>query len=327
MLRVIQYGLSVMGLLLTSVIAWGDNCAANNKVRYLGVGTLDIHYKGFRILTDPYFTPFSMWDIATFKPYETDMQALAYALGKPNPRINAVLIGHGHYDHAGDAPALVEYLDKDATFFASKTSNNLISAKLKKSAPSLSFMSMEDNKNRDKWHYIADGWIRVKAMASEHAPQIWNINLFSGEVDNQAPLPPKKVWQWKQGINYTWMMDFLSGQNSDDVYKRIFIQTSASNYPVGVIESSEKVDYTFLAAASFDNVDDYPSGLLRQYQPSNAVFIHWENFFKPWLSNNGKHVDPIALSLIDFDELEAIAREASPRSEYIVAKPRSCFLL
>jgi hypothetical protein len=169
---------------------------------------------------------------------------------------------------------------------------------------------------------MANGWIRVKAQLSEHAPQLMNYNFASDTVDQPRDKLPRYIWSWKQGKNLSYMIDFLTKENSEQVYKRIFMQTSASNFPVGYQEMSDgiPVDAVFLAAASFDNVDNYPSGLLTNYQPKETFLIHWENFFKPWLD------DPSPLSTIDFDTLLEKSKKAHD-GEIIVPNPKDCIYL
>jgi len=313
--------LLVVGVLLMGhSVAHALSCSDNPDqvgIRYLGVAALDIHYKNQRVLTDPFYTPFSMWDIATLSKYKSDANAIDEAIGPFQQNVNAVLIGHGHYDHLADLPAIKNYLTPDSLVVGSETSINMV-------APSFDIDQLLPitNNNTDVWFYIADGWIRIKAEASEHAPQIWNINLFPGNQTAAQATLPQYIWNWKQGLNLTFLIDFLESPHSENVFKRMYFQSSASSYPIGhqPIQDDIPVDVAWLAGASFDHVDDYPDGILKNYQPKHTLFIHWENFFKPWLK------DPTPLMLINIDKLMGVAADAHD-GLIEMAQPNECIRL
>ncbi len=288
------------------------------SIRYLGVGALDIHYKDQRVLTDPFYSPQSLWNIITLDKYRPSPTAIKNALGPYQKNVNAVLVGHGHYDHLADLPAIKNFLRDDAIIVSSVSSSNMIAPTYSKK----NLLTIQDN-NTNQWHHIANGWIRVKAELSEHAPQIFNYNFASDTVDKPRQKLPRYIWSWKQGKNLSYIIDFLTEANSDKVYKRIYMQTSASDFPIGYqpITDGIAVDSLFVAAASFDNVEDYPSGLLKKYKPKETFLIHWENFFKPWLK------DPSPLGTIDFDELIMQSKTAHSPGKVTIPNPLDCIYL
>lgn len=318
-----NYLTQLTGLLYISLIlpvqALAFNCPTETNIpaiRYLGVGALDIHYQGQRILTDPFYSPQSLWDIASFTAYTPDKAQIEKVLGPITNNVNNVLIGHGHYDHAADVPAIEEYLSKDAQIISSKSTRFLLNSKM-------DFSNIKGLTKKDfgQWQSIANGWIRIMATPSEHAPQALGVNLFPHVHGQSLKEAPKYIWQWSQGTNINWLMDFLAKPNTDNVIERIFVQTSASAFPVGVpdIQDGIKVNKVFLAAASFDNVENYPTGLINKLKPENIIFIHWENFFKPWFEQ------PDALSLIDFDELMTNKTLDGRADDAIIGQPGFCY--
>jgi len=278
-------------------------------IRYLGVGALDIRYQGERILTDPFYTPFSIWDIITLTPYKSNHEAIRTALGDYEKDVSAVLVGHGHYDHLADLPTIKTYLKDDALIIASPTSINMIS-----SAFNMKHLMPIASEQVNQWLWIADGWIRIKPQYSEHAPQFASINLFPEEIHDAKAVLPEYIWQWKQGKNLTFLMDFLEAPfEPAKVKHRLFLQTSASSFPIGyqAIEDDIAVDSVWIAAASFHNVENYPAGLLTGYKPKQVHLMHWENFFKPWWD------EPKALSLLDQEALnEDISKHFSGAFSY-----------
>lgn len=287
------------------------------SIRYLGVAALDIHYKGQRILTDPFYSPQTLWKIVSIDKYRSSPKAIKKALGPYQKNVKAVLVGHGHYDHLADLPAIKNFLTDDAMIVSSITSSNML-------APVYTDKNKQPitEQHTNQWFHIADGWVRVKAAFSEHAPQMFNYNFAEDTVNQPRTKLPRYIWSWKQGKNLSYVVDFLTEANTDKVYKRIFLQTSASNFPTGYqpIIDDINVDAMFVAAASFDNVDDYPSGLLNHYQPNETFLIHWENFFKPWMEK------PSALSTIDFDRLMDISHKAHSGA-ITVPNPNDCIYM
>lgn len=308
----------LLGLCLSFQVS-AFNCQTDTNtpiIRYLGVGALDIHYQGQRLLTDPFYSPQSLWDIVSFTPYTPNQTHIKAALGNANNSVNTVLIGHGHYDHAADVPAITHYLTTDAQIISSESTQFLLASKMDSSH----LQGLTEN-DFGQWRSIANGWMRVMATPSEHAPQALGINLFPHIHQHDLEDAPKYVWQWSQGTNLNWIVDFLAYKNSAQVAQRIFIQTSASAFPIGVPELKDgiKIDKVFLAAASFDHVENYPTGLIKQLTPAEIIFIHWENFFKPWFEQ------PEALSLIDFDTLMSNKTLAGRANNALIGQPGFCY--
>ncbi|GAA6133246.1 hypothetical protein NBRC116188_00350 [Oceaniserpentilla sp. 4NH20-0058] len=286
------------------------------SIRYLGVGAFDIHYQGRRIITDPFYSPQSLTDLITFTPYTSNPMQIKKVLGDTSNTIDGVLVGHGHYDHAADIPAINKYLNQNTNIFASKSTEYIFNS----FSNQYNVTGLKEGMF-NQWYYIANGFIRIKGFPSEHAPQSLGINLFAKNHDHALDTPPKYIWDWSQGVNITWLVDFLKTPNTESVKERVFIQTSASGFPIGLPDISDQipVDKVFLAAASFDHVDNYPTGIIKSLTPKKIYLIHWEDIFKPWFES------PTTLSLIDFDKLmsnEVLANQANISQ---IAQPNHCY--
>jgi len=314
-MRVLILALTLLHLpLLNAEPVKCDTIHDHPSIRYLGVGAFDIRYQNQRVLTDPFYSPHSYWDVLF--PYTPDIPQITKVLGPPKANVDAIFIGHGHYDHAADLPAIQSYLNKDASIFSSQSSEFIFN----------SFMSSDNlhgisESEFGKWIHTANGWIRFKAYASEHAPQALGINLFPKKHTKKLNRPPKYMWDWSQGTNINWLIDFLAAPNSNKVIERIFIQTSASEFPIGLPEIDDNiiVDKVFLAAASFENVDNYPTGIIKALEPKSIFFIHWENFFTQWYTN------PSPLALIDLDTLLNEKTLHNRLKDSKLAQPNHCY--
>jgi L-ascorbate metabolism protein UlaG (beta-lactamase superfamily) len=72
------------------------------EVRWLGVAGYAITHEGTTLLIDPYVSRGSLQDLMRRRHLASDRRLLdAYV-----PRADAILLGHTHFDHALDAPAL-----------------------------------------------------------------------------------------------------------------------------------------------------------------------------------------------------------------------------
>ena len=87
------------------------------------------------------------------------------------------------------------------------------------------------------------------------------------------------AFKWTVGSTYAFLVDFIQ----EDTL-RVYIQTSASNYPNGLPPKTEldrkQVDLAIMCYASALNVDDYPNKWIEWMQPKKLVLVHWEDFFR-----------------------------------------------
>lgn len=72
------------------------------EVRWLGVAGVALVYEGTTVLIDPYVTRLPMGDLMRRRVIAADPAAIDRWV----PRADAVLLGHTHFDHALDAPAI-----------------------------------------------------------------------------------------------------------------------------------------------------------------------------------------------------------------------------
>jgi L-ascorbate metabolism protein UlaG (beta-lactamase superfamily) len=88
-------------------LAWtrsrrGGDLPAGLSLRWLGTAGYALRYQGVEILVDPYLTRLPLADVASRRAMPADADAVA----RWAPRADAVLVGHTHFDHALDTPAI-----------------------------------------------------------------------------------------------------------------------------------------------------------------------------------------------------------------------------
>ncbi|MCC5952872.1 MAG: MBL fold metallo-hydrolase [Acidimicrobiia bacterium] len=81
----------------------GHQLPAGLELTWLGTAGFALIYEGTTIVIDPYVSRTSLADTARNRPLVSDETLVDRLL----PRADAVLVGHTHFDHAVDVPALV----------------------------------------------------------------------------------------------------------------------------------------------------------------------------------------------------------------------------
>ncbi len=274
------------------------------RVLYLGCGHLIICYRQENIVIDPFFSTHGFTksklfsDTIAFQKYENILHKQRVNLNDTK----SVWIAHTHYDHMSDLPLLLEKKQINSTtpiygneYGASILQNFITPQQYHPLTKELTYNPEQPNSVS---FMNASPSISVLPIRSDHAPHYkifgLQIHLMTGKL--KANYFKQKFihatdttsrGQWKEGCTYSYLIDF---KTNDHIDYRLFIQTSASHYPLGRppldVLRERPVDVAFLCAASSDYVKKkYPIHILRDLFPNhptkkaNVVWIHWEDFF------------------------------------------------
>ncbi|MBN2623981.1 MAG: MBL fold metallo-hydrolase [Acidimicrobiales bacterium] len=79
---------------------------AGLEIEWLGTAGYHLRYQGASLVVDPYFTRASLGDVARRRPLVADPTMVDRMLGA-DADVVAVAVGHTHFDHAVDVPAVV----------------------------------------------------------------------------------------------------------------------------------------------------------------------------------------------------------------------------
>lgn len=260
-------------------------------VRYLGAGGLYLEWRGTPILVGPFFSNPS-FPRAVFGRLAADENRIRGGLkGMDLAGVQAIFVGHAHYDHLADVPFIVEKLSRDAQVYVNQTGVNML-AGVKSVQGKLHTLEKEPEAHV--------GLIRVRAVESGHAPLFWHINWARGEVKR----PWKKDWthhgfrQLKAGTTFAFVIDLLDDLGA--VRYRIYYQDAANPEGKGVPTFDDAFqpgyDLAVLCMASFRFVKNHPAGILARLHPAHVLVTHYENFadragaplrFVPLLTNRG----------------------------------------
>lgn len=251
------------------------------SVEFLNTASVKLQVGDDVLLTDPFYSNPPLTDIVSLRRLVPSVVAVQKIIQNPQ-QIDGVLLGHGHYDHILDLPALMALLNKDTTLVGNDTIHNMLHEinELQPSKPwiSLSKSQLATHEQAGQWYSLPQTRTRFLPILSEHAPQIDHTVLAEGIVTAPLPHLPGDALEWKNGIPITYLIKMGN--------YTVYFQSSAGNKPFGHITDQQKaevgdVDVAILCVASFENVDDYPEHLIRFYHPRHLVLIHWDRFWHP----------------------------------------------
>lgn len=81
------------------------------ELSWLGVAGYRLGYAGHAVYMDPYVTRVPFRAMLSRRPSLPDVSAHERLLGAESARVEAILVGHTHFDHAVDVPALARRWD------------------------------------------------------------------------------------------------------------------------------------------------------------------------------------------------------------------------
>lgn len=252
------------------------------EVTYLGAGGFLIRHQGRAIMTAPFFSNPGVLRFLLGFPISPDTERIK-ALLPPVDDVDAILVGHAHFDHLMDAIYIAETTATRATLYGSDTMMHIVRARPMLHARVRSLESTAgDASTPGTWHPVAGGAMRVMALRSEHAPQFLGMKFFGGTIDADLTELPRTAYGWKEGQTLAYLIEILGADGR--AILRFHYQDSASTPPLGFPPKMDDLGprplvVALLCVASFDEVPHYPERLIDVLQPRHVVLAHWENFF------------------------------------------------
>jgi len=259
-------------------------CAGGDEfihVRYLGVGGWLFRMGDAALLTAPFYSNPGLLDVGVGR-IEADTARIDAHLPEVGD-VEAVLVGHAHYDHLMDVPYVLRAKAPSARMYGSRTAVNLLLGDPGIEAERL--VSVEegagDHQTPGEWIHVAGGRIRFMALRSGHASHFLGIHLYQGQLEEPASELPTRAGGWVEGTPLAYLIDFLSEEG--EVVFRVHYQDAASTPPAGFPPPVDgiPVDLAILCPPGYEEVDGYPEGILLHLEPRNVLLGHWEDFFRP----------------------------------------------
>lgn len=254
------------------------------EMSYLGSGGWLIELGDHALMTGPHFsTP--GWGSVLFGSVSPNDERIDRALDTlRTEHVEAILIGHAHYDHLLDVPATLERHTPGADVYGSATVRNLIGASVP-SATDVVAIPLEQAATIEKpgsWFASPSGRFRWMPIASRHSDHFWKIQLFKGSVDEPQDELPDDAGGWKLGETYAYLIEVLDDRGRPAL--RIYYNDSGSTRPFGFPPASllaEEVPLVaILTAPGYRWEDDYPEDIVEHLAPDFVIAGHWEDFFR-----------------------------------------------
>lgn len=241
------------------------------RIRWLGVAGFHIAHDDRAVLLPPLFSKQSVARIA-LAPLRVD-EARIDRLLPPSGNVEAVLVGHAHYDHLLDVPYIMKKHATRATAYGSRTTVNILAGfgipEARRVEPPLGV-----------WVTLPSRRVRFAAFKSEHAPHLGRIvHLWTGHEEKPLARPPEFAGQFVEGQPLSYLIEFLDAQERPIF--TIFYQDCASTGGVGAPTIAHRpVDVAILCVPGWDNVDGYPEEILVRLRPKHVVLCHYDDFFQ-----------------------------------------------
>lgn len=255
------------------------------EVRWLGVSGYRLTYEGVSIFIDPYVSRVPLRSLLLRRTALPDAEKIVKYAQAPGT-VAGVLVGHTHFDHAVDAPALARLHDTKAYGSASLVYLMRLHG--------LQQQAVEVATHRP---YELGPFV-VTFIPSRHSKL-----LFGRKVPMDGPLACDHLdglapGQYKCGAVY--------GIRIDVAGISIYHQGSADLIDAELPD--QRVDVFLAGVAGRQVTPRYWERVLPKLDPRYVVPTHYDNFFSP-LGRNLDMVRKVALTDVP-DEVRSVARDA-----------------
>jgi hypothetical protein len=263
------------------------------ELKYLGVGGWILRTPRSTLLTGTLMTRPSLLDVgfgASLAPDAVEIaRGLEHVGASSLDETVAILVGHGHYDHALDVPWLMVGPTPRARVLTNRTTR----LQLLTFAEEFGFDPDRiedvgplagDQEAPGTWIRVAPD-LRVLPLMGDHAPHVEGKTLYSGVRRRSLPEEPGPATEWLDGASLSFLVDVLNPDGS--VGLRVYYHDAIPREPAGWMPPPEvrgdsiPVDIALLVPASFAGVRWHPESLIQNLRPAVVIAEHWEDFFIP----------------------------------------------
>lgn len=258
--------------------------AGEVDLRYLGAGGLYIEWKGQAVLLPPFFTT-AAYHKVLFTKLSLKDERLRQGLGAMDlSRVSAIVVGHSHYDHLAEVPALARSFAPRSRIYVNQSGAHALKVltDLDGRIEAIEAVSPRGIEVKDE---RGAARIRLRPVESRHAPHFYGILLSGGNIRNAwtGSWEDRRLLALKAGKTFAFVIDLLAEDGRRVLY-RIYYQDAANPRGAGrprlEAGDSRPFDLAVLCAASFQFVRDHPGDILKALRPRHVLVTHYEDFFR-----------------------------------------------
>ncbi len=258
---------------------------AQVHIRWLGTAGFEIRSGNHVILIDPYITRASM-SRCLFGRLSPDLEGIRRYV----PRADAIVVGHTHFDHALDVPAIAQHTG--AKVFGSRSAITLCrAAKLPESQ-----LQMVEREPGQEPVSAEVGPFRLRFAPSAHSRFLLGRVPFPGDITDCDEVPVS-TGAYRCGAVFRVEIQVAG--------RTIVHLGSAELTPAGAI--AHDVDMLLLCVAGWRSSPDLPERVMRSLSPQRVLLSHWDNFFLP-MDEPARALPAIGLMPL-VDRLSSLSRD------------------
>jgi L-ascorbate metabolism protein UlaG (beta-lactamase superfamily) len=241
------------------LIGSDDAPAARDGVRvtYLGTNGYQFESNGHALLVDPYFSRVDLLSVALGARIRPNISRVHEAMRHVAPKVDAVLVTHGHFDHLLDVPVVMSRTR--ARLIASASSIALVRQLPETGALSADPVVPGNVPRIGPW--------KIRVLSATHDRLFGKVPFDQGEQAN--PAPPQRPRDWTCGQPLAFLIE-VNGQ-------RIYIDSGGTP---ARLPPDERVDLAILGVALPDSRERLAAAL-SHLQPRYVLPSHQDNFFRP----------------------------------------------
>jgi L-ascorbate metabolism protein UlaG (beta-lactamase superfamily) len=242
----------------------GSGTGWGARISWLGTAGFIVETPETTLLVDPFFSRPGFRGL--LRPYIPDDLAIARHLPK---RVDAVLCGHSHYDHAADAPRIAR----------------IAKAKLVGSETTCTWGRAEGLAENQlvripgRGAVVRFGDVEVRFVASRHGKVVAGRVPFPGEVTT-PPRLPRRIWHYKMGGAFGILVRAPG----------VTIYHNGSADLIDAELEGERADVLLACLAGRRGTENYVARLVSALGPNLVVPTHHDAFFAPL--ERGLHLLP-----------------------------------
>lgn len=254
------------------------------SVRWTGAAGLEFTHEGKSWLIDPYLSRAGKGSIFFGRP-QADRKRISRYLETLPGKLQAVIVGHTHLDHALDIPEIMRRFPVP-----------LIGSESLETLMALHGMPGRVTVCKERTHVDLPGGASVTMIPSLHGLVLFGRSPYPGEID-PSQRPPLKASSYRHGRVFHIRLE-IGGKS--------FLHVGTANLIDGELEE-QTCDVLFLCMPGWKMVQNFHRRILSLVRPKIVIPFHFDDFSAP-LSKEGRAPSVPWKSEKDF--LERIAEEA-----------------